>query len=301
MAANTSYADLPMLMSLLGRDAYAPRQFSMRGERLGFSNGIIALGVASSLLVILFKGQTHALVPLYSVGVFISFTLSQTGMLVRWIRTKGEGWRHKAVINGFGSVMSFVAVIFIAQSKFLQGAWISMLLIAILVVLMKLTNHHYKDISRQLSLSPEDVRKETAAIGVKKHMIVVISSLNKASLKAINYARALSNDTNVEAFNVSIDEEKSAALRKKWEECGMTIPLIIKYNPYREILRPLREYLESEEHESQPGDIITVVVPQFVVNSFWKNIFHNQTGFAIRRKMLHDRHIAIITVPYVLK
>lgn len=300
MAANTAYADLPMLMSLLGRDGYAPRQFSMRGERLSFSNGIIALGIASGVLVVLFGGKTHSLVPLYSVGVFISFTLSQTGMLARWLRTKGPGWKHKALVNGFGSVLSLVAFLFIAESKFSQGAWISLLLIAILVSLMKLTRHHYKDISRQLALSPEAVAKETKFLGLNKHMIVVISSLNKASLKAINYARALSADINLVAFNVAIDEEKADALRKKWEECRMTIPLIIKYSPYREIISPLMEYLESEEHASQPGDMITVVVPQFVVDSAWKNIFHNQTGYALRRRMLHDRHIAIITVPYVL-
>ncbi len=300
MAANTSYADLPMLMSLLGRDGFVPRQFSVRGGRLSFSNGIIALGIGSSLLVILFNGQTHALVPLYSVGVFISFTLSQVGMLVKWVRGREPGWKHKALINGFGALMSAVAVIFIAESKMLQGAWISLVMIAVLICLMKLTNRHYKDVARQLKLTPEAVKKETDLIDVQKHMIVIVGSLNKASLKAINYARSVAGDSSIVAFNVSTDEEQSRALEEKWEQCEIAIPLKIKYSPYREIMQPLVEYIESEEHESKPGDMITVVIPQFVVNSKWKNIFHNQTGFAIRQRLLHDRHIAVIIVPYVL-
>ncbi len=300
MAANTAYADLPMLMSLLGKDGYLPRQFSMRGGRLGFSNGIIALGIASSVLVVLFGGQTHALVPLYSVGVFISFSLSQTGMFVKWIRGKEPGWKHKALINGLGMVMSYAAVVFIAESKMLQGAWISLVLIAVFILAMKLTSRHYKDVARQLRLDPSAVQQETDLIDVQKYMIVIVGTLNKSSLKAINYARRLSNDINIVAFHVSSDEEEASALRKKWAQCGMRIPLIIRNSPYREIVGPLAEYVESEEHGSAAGDMITVVIPQFIVNTWWKNIYHNQTGYAIRKRLLHDRHIATITVPYVL-
>ena len=299
MAANTSYADLPMLLSLLGKDGYMPRQFSIRGERLSFSNGIIALGAASSLLVVLFAGETHALVPLYSVGVFVSFTLSQTGMFAKWMKSREPGWRHKALINGLGALMSFAAVIFIIESKFIHGAWISLLLILLFILMMKKTHNHYRDVARQLELTPDSVREETDRIDVHKQVIVVVSSLNKASLKAINYAKKLSGN-NVVAFHVSSTHEEEEKLRHKWAECGMDIPLIDRYSPYRELIGPLVEYIQSEEHESSSSDIVTVVIPQFVVSSGWKNIFHNQTGYMIRQRLIHDRHIAMITVPYVL-
>lgn len=300
MAANTSYAGLPTLLSLVARDGYAPRQFSMRGGRLGYSNGIIALSIAAAILVIVYKGETHNLVPLYAIGVFISFTLSQLGMLMKWVRSKEKGWIHKAIINGLGALMTTITAIIIAYSKMLEGAWISIVLIIVTVYLMKIIHRHYKDVARQLKLMPEDVARETNSINVKKYMIVLVGSLNKSVLKAINYARQLSNDENIVAFNISIDKESSDNIEAKWKECNIPIPLVVKYSPYREIIGPLIKYIESEEHESGPGDMITVVMPQFVVSKAWKNILHNQTAYVIRQKLLHDRHIAIISVPYVL-
>lgn len=300
MAANTSYAGLPMLLSLVAYDGYAPRQFASRGGRLGFSNGIIALGLAAGLLVLIYDGKTHSLVPLYATGVFISFTLSQVGMLARWLRQRGPGWRHKAVINGIGAVMTIITVLIIVYSKFLEGAWIALLLMAVLILLMKITSKHYKDVARQLRLEPDEVQEESDLIELQKHTIVIVSSLNKASLKAINYARRLANDKNITAFNVSIDPEQGKTLKSNWKKYHIPIPLVIKYSPYREIVGPLHQYLESEEHASEPGDMITVVMPQFIVNSPWKNIFHNQTAYTIRQNLMHDRHIAVITVPYVL-
>ncbi len=300
MAANTPYAGLPMLLSLVAHDGYAPRQFAARGERLGFSNGIIALSLTAGLLVVIYSGETHSLVPLYAIGVFISFTLSQVGMLSRWLKQRGPGWRHKAAINGVGAVMTIVTVLIIAYSKMLEGAWIALVLMVVLTILMKVTHRHYRDVARQLRLEPEEVQEESDLIELQKHTIVIVSSLNKASLKAINYARRLANDRNITAFNVSIDMEQGKALKSNWKKYHIPIPLVVKYSPYREIVEPLRKYLESEEHTYRPGDMITVVMPQFVVNSAWKNIFHNQTAYVIRQKLLHDRHIAVITVPYVL-
>ncbi len=300
MAANTSYAGLPMLLSLVSKDGYVPRQFRNRGGRLGYSNGIIALSIAAGLLVIIYKGQTHSLVPLYAIGVFISFTLSQLGMLFKWIRSKEKGRLHKAIINGIGVVMTVVTVLMIGYSKMLEGAWISILLMVLIVFLMKITRSHYVNIARQLNLEPEEVQHETDLIDVQKHMIVIVESLNKASLKAINYARRLSEDKNVVAFNVSTDVENSKHIKKKWKECNMSIPLIVKYSPYREVIEPLIKYIESEEHASSKGDMITVVIPHFVVKKTWMNVYHRQTTMAIRQRLSHDRHIAIITVPFVL-
>ncbi len=300
MAANTSYAGLPMLLSLVAKDGYAPRQFALRGGRLGYSNGIIMLSLAAGFLVIIYKGQTHSLVPLYAIGVFISFTLSQLGMLMKWLRSDTKDRHYKAAVNGLGAVMTIITVLIIAYSKLLEGAWIAVVAIVILVYLMKMVNAHYKDVARQLRLDPDEVLTETKTIEVTKHMIVVVGSLSKASLKAINYARQLANDKNIVAFHVSIDKEQSKSIQEKWKQCGIGIPLVIKYSPYREIIGPLVKYIASEEHASSHGDMITVVMPQFVVSKTWMNVLHNQTAYAIRQKLLRDRHIAVITVPYVL-
>jgi amino acid transporter len=301
MAANTAFSDLPLLMSLISRDSYAPRQFARRGKRLSFSNGIILLAIAASLLIIIFKGETHFLLPLYAVGVFISFTLSQTGMFMKWLREKTPGWRHKAVINGFGAIITFATVIIIGITRFKHGAWIVCILIPILVILMLITKNHYMKVAEQLALSKDEVEKEIEAVDDSDHIIVLIDSLNKASFKAINYARHISNNyKTIVAFNSSINEDAAGKLKSKWEECNMDIPLIIKNSPYRDIMEPLIDFIESEEHESSPEDIITVVMPQFVVKHWWDNIFHGQSAMFIRQRLIHDRHIAIITVPYVL-
>ena len=300
MAANTSYAGLPLLLSLAARDGYVPRQFNTRGGRLSYSNGIIMLGIAAGVLVVLYNGETHRLVPLYAVGVFISFTLSQLGMLRMWIRSRGPGWARRALVNGVGLLMTALTVLIIAYSKLLEGAWITLVCIAVLICLMKITHKHYLNLSRQLALDPGEVRQETELLQVKRHVIVLVNSLNKASLKAINYARQLTEDQNIVAFNVSIDPEQAKRLEEKWEACRIPVPLVVKYSPFREIIEPLIGYVESEDHDYQSGDMLTVVMPQFIVDKAWMNIYHNQTAFMIRQKLLHDRHIAVVTVPFVL-
>ena len=300
MAANTSYAGLPLLLSLAARDGYVPKQFNTRGGRLSYSNGIIMLGIAAGVLVMLYKGETHRLVPLYAVGVFLSFTLSQLGMFRLWIKGREPGWRRRAVVNGIGLLMTSLTVLIIAYSKLMEGAWITLVCIAVLIYLMKITHKHYLNLSGQLTLHPDEVRQETESIQVKKHVIVLMDFLNKASLKAINYARQLTEDQDIVAFHVSIDPEQAKRLEDKWQVCRIPIPLVVKYSPYREIIEPLIEYVESEEHDYQSGDMLTVIMPQFIVDKAWMNIYHNQTAFMIRKKLLHDRHIAVVTVPFVL-
>jgi len=231
MAANTSFAGLPLLLSITARDGYVPHQFNTRGGRLSYSNGIILLALAASLLIVVFKGETHRLVPLYSLGVFLSFTLSQMGMLRKWMRERGPGWKHRAVINGLGLLMTALAVMIIAYGKLLEGAWITLVCIIVLIVLMKITHRHYRDLTGQLRLRPEEVPEETELIKVEQHMVVLVDSLNKASLKAISYARQLMDDKKIVAFNVSTDEEQARHLREKWNACGIPLPLTIKYSP----------------------------------------------------------------------
>jgi hypothetical protein len=296
MAANTAFSDLPLLLSVIARDGYAPRQFSHRGARLSFSNGIILITVTASLLIIIFRGETHYLLPLYAVGVFISFTLSQTGMFIKWIRQRQKGWIHIAFINGLGALLSVITVIIIGVTKFAAGAWVVMLLIPIVVSVMLKIKEHYNETAMQLSMENKDYPE--ADCESVKHFIVPIVSLNKSVIKTLNYAKCLSND--IVAFHVSVDDEETEKLQKKWKQYNIDIPLIIKTSPYRGVLEPLTNYIFSEEHPSKKGDIITVVLPQFVVNRWWGNVLHNQTAIFVRNALLQNKDIAVITVPYII-
>lgn len=300
MAANTAFSDLPLLLSIISKDKYLPRQFTKRGSRLSFTNGILLLGLLAAILIIIFSGDTHSLLPLYAVGVFISFTLSQTGMFVRWIRLKSEGWRHKAVINGTGAIVTLITVINIGATKFIHGAWIIIILIPTFVVIMKLVKRHYDNVAYELSLNKTQIEKENKVVEVKDFVIVPVDSLNRSSLKALNYAKHLCNEKRIVALHVSTNMEEAKKLQAKWKECGISVKLVIKYSPYRDIVNTLVKYVESQEHESNPGDIITVVISKFIVRHWWENIFHNQTSAILRHELLKDRHIAVVTVPFVL-
>ncbi|GLC30735.1 APC family permease [Clostridium omnivorum] len=299
MAANTAYADLPLLLSLLGRDGFVPRQFAKRGKRLSFSNGIILLCIASCLLIIVFSGDTHNLMPLYAVGVFISFTLSQTGMFTKWIREKTPGWKHKAVINGMGALVTFITVIIIGITKFKHGAWIVCVLIPIFVFVMLRIKRHYIKIAEQLKL-PLNIRpKNLEPSDDKQHVIILVNSLNKAFLKCLNYSKYISK--NIVAFYVSVDSEEAKKLQKKWEEYDVGIPLIVRQSPYREIIDPLIDFINSEEHASKPGETVTVVIPQLVITKWWHNILHNQTSLFIKNMLYKRRNIIVISVPYIIE
>ena len=301
MAANTAFTDFPLLVSLLARDGYAPRQFAHRGGRLNFSNGINFLGLAAAALVILFNGETHLLLPLYAVGVFASFTLSQSGMWLHWVRGKAPGWRHKAAINGFGAVVTFITVLIIGATKFLAGAWIVCLLVPVFIVAMQRVKAHYAKVAEQLSLPLSEKAAELAGNeSGEKHIIIPLSSLNRASFKAIWYAKRLAGYHSIRAFHVAVDEEAAEKLRRKWADFNLDIPLIIQVSPYRDTISPLIKYIQSEEGSFCPDDLITVVIPQFVVQKWWHNLLHNQTSYFIRNRLLHDPRIAIVTVPYPL-
>ena len=299
MAANTAYADLPLLLSLLGRDGYAPRQFSTRGKRLSFSNGIILLCIASCLLVLIFKADTHLLMPLYAIGVFLSFTLSQSGMFTKWIREKTPGWKHKAFINGLGTLVTFITVIIIGITKFKHGAWIVCLLIPIFVFIMARIKAHYTKVAEQLKLSKDERPKDIVAKDDKQHVIVLVDSLNRSFLKALNYGKTLSQ--NVVAFHVSTDDEATEKLKKKWEEYNPGVQLIIEKSPYRDVMEPLMKFIKCEERASKHGETVTVVVTQFVITKWWHNILHNQTAFFIKSVLYRNRNIAVLTVPYIIE
>jgi amino acid transporter len=298
MAANTAFAGFPLLLALIAKDGYAPRQFTKRGNRLSFSNGIVLLSIAACFLVWQFNGETHLLLPLYAVGVFISFTLSQSGMLTRWVKLKTKGWKYKAFINGMGTVVTFLTVIIIGVTKFMQGAWMVLVLIPLFVILMLKIRRHYAGVAKQLKLDVSEKPKEINLSEQKKYVIVPIDTLNKSFLKALNYARTISD--NIIVFHVSVDDEATEKLMEKWEDYNVGIPLVVKKSPYRSLIHPLVKFIESEEYAAGHNDTVTVVIPQFVIAKWWGNILHNQTSLFIKTSLIKRRNIAIVTIPYLI-
>lgn len=299
MAANTAFAGLPLLLALISKDGFAPRQFSKRGHRLSFSNGIIFLCIMACILVWSFHADTHLLLPLYAVGVFISFTLSQTGMFCKWVKEKSPFWRHKAFINGLGALVTFLTVLIIGITKFHLGAWIIFILIPFLVFIMTRIKKHYTAVATQLKLDFNQRPKVIDFEQQKRYAIVPIDTLNKSFLKALNYSRTISN--NIIVFHISVDKAATEKLIKKWDEYNIGIPLVIKESPYRSLLNPLVEFIKSEEYAAGPNDTVTVVIPQFVVSKWWGNTLHNQTSLLIKGLLIKERNIAIVTVPYIIE
>jgi len=299
LAANTAYSGFPTLLSVIAQDGFVPRQLSMRGHRLNFNNGIIMLSVAAALLLIIFQADTHLLISLYAVGVFTSFTLSQTGMVVHWFKERSPGWEFKAFVNGLGAMVTGIAVCVIGITKFTEGAWIVFLVVPLLIALMLKIKHHYIMVAKQLDIPNEYLPYLDLNVHYSHHVIVPIDSLNVMVVKALRYARSLT--PNVEAFHVEIYPGEADKLRHKWEMLNTNIPLVIKYSPYREVVNLLTKYIDSEEHASKPGDIITVLLPQFLVSRRWEMALHNNTSFFIANAMLKKHNVIVSIIPFYLE
>jgi len=300
MAANTAYSGFPSLVAIMAGEGFAPRQLTMRGDRLSFSNGIKLLTAVAAVLIVLFRGNTNALIPLYAIGVFISFTLSQSGMLVHWFKLKTKNWYFKALVNGFGALVTLAVVLIVAVTKFRHGAWIVIVVIPIMVYLMMLVKKHYLAVAIQLRMSNE----ELASIDVSKDLyrnrvIVPIDSINRSSVRALRYARTISD--NVIAFNVSIDQESAEKIKSRYDLLTTDVPLIIKRSPFRKIVEPLIKFIESAEYDYKKGDMITVILPQFSTRSWWHRILHNHSRLYIERELLKHKHIVVSTMPLQLK
>ncbi|HEY5523708.1 MAG TPA: APC family permease [Clostridium sp.] len=297
MAANTAFADLPLLLSILARDGYVPRQFASRGKRLSFSNGIVLVAIAASFLVIFFHGETHALIPLYAVGVFLSFSLSQFGMFRKWQKSKEGKWRHKAFINGLGATVTAITCIILAVSKFHDGAWIVLICIPTLVLMMTRIKRHYNKVRDNLKIDKEPseliIRKK-----ITNHMIVPVQTINKSFIKCLNYALAV-GDT-VEVYNVKTNDEEAAKLVEKFNKLGIDAPLTIEYSRYRNVNDKLLRYIDKRQDGLKKDEMITIVMPQFVIRKWWHQILHNQTSLFLRQNILKRRNIAIVTLPYII-
>jgi amino acid transporter len=304
LAANTAFADFPRLSSILARDGYAPRQLANLGDRLVFSNGIVALAVLAAALVIIFGGHTHGLIPLYAVGVFLSFTLSQAGMVRHWLKTQERGWRTKATINGFGAVATGVVLCVVVESKFTQGAWIIVLLIPALVVLFRSVHQHYIDMREQISLHEGDIDQRWHYQAAKPHKVVVpISGLNRGTLAALQFSCSLSDD--VTAVVVDVDAAATEWLRENWRAWGFEIPLVVLESPYRSVVRPLLAYLEETDRREPERGTAVVILPEIVPARWWQNLLHNQTTLMLKAVLLFRQEHngaprVVINVPYHL-
>jgi len=312
MAANTAFADFPRLGALHAGDGFLPKQLTAKGSRLVFSRGIMTLAVISSLLVILFKASVTALIPLYAIGVFLSFTLSQSGMARRWWKSghlkPGEeivepgstvvyekGWVHKMLINGLGAVLTFVVMIIFAVTKFKDGAWVVVVLTPLLVAGFFSIHHHYKNLARQLSLENHVTPKRIT----RNRVIMPIGGVHNGTLAALKYARTLSMD--VTAVHISIDAKETDKIEEKWNRWGDGVRLIVLHSPYREFLEPMLEYVDQISDVLSPNEVITIVVPQFNPPRWWTRFLHTRTAEVLRKALLNRDGIVILEVPYQIK
>jgi amino acid transporter len=293
LAANTAFSDFPRLASIIARDKFLPRQLANQGDRLAFSNGIVMLSCLSGVLLVAFSGDTHALIPLYMLGVFVSFTLSQAGMVVKWRRERTPGWRFGAVLNGFGATLTLIVLFVVAITKFREGAWVIIVLIPLLVAHFLAVHRHYDKVAQQLSLKGVDVPE-------KKHntVIVPIGGVHRAVVQALEYARTLSDD--VRAVYVDVDPHATQEIRDEWPRWGKGIRLEILASPFRSVMEPLLEYIELTNDE-RPDDFVTVLLPEFVPARWWHHLLHNQRALLIKGALLFRRKIVVTSVPYHLR
>jgi len=292
LAANTSFADFPRLSSLLARDRYAPRQFRTMGDRLVFSNGIVILAGAAALLIVIFRAQTHALIPLYAVGVFISFTLSQAGMVRHWLVERGAGWQRRLVVNGVGGIVTAAVTLVIGMTKFSHGAWIVVFLIPLMVLAFRAVHRHYELVAAELSL--DHLAEEPP---VSNTVLVLVGDLHMGVIKALRYAQSLT--PNPKAVFVEVDPSWTQRLEERWTKGGCGVPLIVLSSPYRSMLGPLLQYIDRITRQA-PNSVVTIVIPEFVPRRWWQHLLHNQTALLVKGALLFRRGVVVVDVPFHL-
>lgn len=309
MAANTSFAGFPRLSALQALDKFLPRQLTYRGSRLVYSWGIVILAAIAALIIVLFQADVSALIPLYAIGVFLSFTLSQAGMAYRWLKIgrlapeeeiheQGSvlrydaGWRWKMISNGFGAVCTLVVVFIFATTKFMDGAWVVLMLIPLLVAGFYAIHRHYIRLGEELTLVDYDEPPQLR----HQRIIVPISDVHRGTLTALRYARSLSDD--ITAVYVAIDEARTKRIQERWKKWTADVPLVVIDSPYRELMHPLVAYIEEIAESNKPEDIITVIVPEFVPSKWWHNFLHNQNATWLHFALRHIPGVVVVNVPY---
>ncbi len=301
VAANTSFADFPRVAAIVASDGFLPRQLRGLGDRLVFTNGILLLSLAAGILIVFFSGDTHALIPLFAIGAFLAFTLSQAGMVVHWFREKGRGWIIKAAFNSAGALATGTTVLVVAISKFVEGAWITVLVIPLIVLAFHRVRQHYDQVRNQLSLHglPPSLRPISPT-----RVVIPISGVHRGMVNAVMFAQSIS--PNVTAVFVEMEPGSSSRVSEEWKEWWPDIPLVVIPSPYRSLIAPLLEYLEKTDAEHNDGQLAVVVLPEFVTNSWWQNLLHNQTAFLLKAALLYGRRKSgwervVIDVPYHLR
>ena len=296
LAANTSFNAFPRLAAILAEDGYMPRQFSFRGDRLAYSWGIVLLaGIAFALLVV-FNGDTHALIPLYSVGVFVCFTLSQSGMVKHWFVTREPGWWWRAIVNAFGGVLTFLVLIIVTSVKFQNGAYLVIILIPLLVAMMLFIQRQYSASKRQLAIRPDFISRPPHR---EERVVIPIPGLTRAVVQAVNVGRSISND--VRAVYISEDPDAALEMRAQWERQVPGVPLVVVESPYRALVGPLLAYLDVLDRAwppDKPEPITFVVVPEYVARHWWERILYNQSAKRLRTVLVGRPHTVVVSAPY---
>ncbi len=296
LAANTSFAAFPRLAAVLGEDGFFPRQFALRGDRLAFSMGIVLLGIISASLVVAAGGRTHALIPLYAVGVFIDFTISQGGMVRHWLRTRGGGWQQRLLINAVGCVATAIVAVVVTTVKFVDGAWFVIVLIPLLVAMMLFIRRQYDAQERELHVRDDVV---IDAPHREQRVVIPINGINRAVIQAVKFGRTLSPD--LRAVFVTEDTEVAEALRTRWERQLPGVPLVIVESPYRAVISPVIAYLDVLDQAwppDKPAPITIVVLPEYVARHWWERLLYNQTARRLKTAILGREHTVIADVPY---
>jgi amino acid transporter len=301
VAANTSFAGFPRLAAILAADGFMPRQLAGLGDRLVFANGILLLAAATGGLIVLFGGDTHALIPLFAVGVFLAFTLSQAGMVIHWRRDRRRGWKLKAAINGIGAVATGITVLVVGVSKFVEGAWLTVLFIPLLVTLFFRIRAHYREVGQQLTLRglPPSLKPF-----LPPRVVVPISGVHRGVVDAIAYARSISED--VTAVYVELEPGSGERVREEWQSWWPDVPLVVLPSPYRSVIGPLLGFLDETDRQHNDGQLATVVLPEFVPAKWWHSLLHNQTAWLLKAALLYNRRQlgyqrTIIDVAYHLR
>ncbi len=300
LAANTSFANFPRLCYFLARDGFCPRQLSLLGDRLVYSNGIILLSLCAAVLVIIFRAEVNAIIPLYAVGVFTSFTLSQAGMVRRWFRERTSGWRASALMNGLGAVATAVVLGVVVTTKFLGGAWLVVVAIPAVVSLFLAINRHYKYVAERLSIqgiAPHSYIPRPKTDVATHPAVVIVGQLNRGTVEALDYARSIADE--IVAIHVDVGSTNREKLQQRWRQLEADIPLVIVESPYRSVISPIVEFVTQFEAR-HPGVLSTVIIPTFVTRNWWEGILHNQTAFFLKRALRAKKSRVVTTVRYYL-
>ena len=299
LAANTSYNGLPPLLSILAKDKYMPRYLSYRGERLSYSNGIVLLSILAGILIWAFDGKVEHLISLYAIGVFLSFTIAQTGLVVYWRREKGSHWHTRAFINGLGAIITGIVVLIITEAKFFYGAWIVLVFIPIMVFIFKKIHSHYEDMAEQLHLPLDGPNLFETPVDSKNFVLVAIASPTILVAQTIRYAKTISN--NISVLYVATDQDEADRVRKKWNACDTGVPLVTIPSDFRLILQPILDYVSQMVKHKNPDDYITIIIPEFETRKWWHRFLHNQTGWLLRTLLILRDDVIVTTMPFHLK